>query len=68
MKSTDIETGRPLPPYTVKYTENKLTDEEVWLRVYCAAMSCPIAEISPLDCADTALDSFHGRFKTGRIK
>ena len=55
------ETGTDL--YTVGYTENRLTDEEVWLRAYCAAMSCPLPEISPVMCADTALDRFHERFR-----
>ena len=41
----------------------ELTDEEVWLRIYCAAMACPLAEINPTDCADVGLDRFHDRFR-----
>lgn len=47
--------------------ENKqpiLTDEEVWLRAYCAAM--PYRNNNPERCsddADTALCFFHATFK-----
>ena len=50
-----------IPGEPVKVIE--LTDEEIWLRVYCAAMSCPLPEINPVDCADAALDRFHARFR-----
>ena len=38
-----------------------LTDEEVWLRTYCA--SAPINQTYPWDTADLALSAFKARFR-----
>lgn len=46
--------------------DNKLTDEEVWLRAYCASISAGKFNIEKcLDVADSAVYLFRSRFRSG---
>ena len=47
--------------------ENKLTDEEVWLRAYCASMS--VGSLTPNECrieANVALQMFKDEFRDNK--